>query len=474
VGGSYGAIVFLDVKTGSVVRKLDHDVRQVGGLAFSPDGKTLASEEASGWGATVILWNATSGKRIRTLDDHRIGIAFSPDGELFADGAADGTIRLWDAAKGSLVRSLVGLRSTGARDTPLLDFSSDGKSVLAGDRREGTLLAWDVAGGGILRSLSDYAAEFWSAAFSPDGRVLAAGSWGVVDLWDVPDRVPLKQLVHAQTGCAVSRVAFSPDGQSLITSAQAADPQGDGAAAFGCTYGLQLWDTSTWTARPAFARDADGIFALDCSPDAKYLATGSPYGGTKLFDAASLTRLRELSELTGYVNSVCFSPDGTALAAIDQEGTIKTWSVPKWRLLRTMQGSHSQSQRDRDAGRQPYHGWTCLAYSPDGRWLASGSNGPGEVLIWDPTSGELLQTIAAYGGNVMAFSPNGRFLAATRSGSSPRIAIIDTGNWLVARTLEGPEGSFVHDLAFSPDSSLLASASYDGTVLLWDAEAFAP
>jgi WD40 repeat protein len=193
-------------------------------VAFSPDGKTLASGVFMlPPSASVSLWDVTSGKQLRTLiapvpadmptqlariADSTNSVSFSPDGKMLAGCGANGTIKLWQTANGSLLRTIIGHTTSGAGDIDSVVFSPDGKTIAAGSI-DNSIKIWDVVSGRQLETMSaDNSVR--SVAFSPDGKTVASGSFGYAELWDAASGRKLRTLNGA------CWVAFGPDGKTLL------------------------------------------------------------------------------------------------------------------------------------------------------------------------------------------------------------------------------------------------------------------
>jgi len=292
----------------------------VNSVAFSPDGKLLASASEDGM---IKLRNAAvgaAGSVLRTLNAGlfwaAFSVAFSPDSKLLASGWGNGVIKLWDAeAWGAPLQTLKGDFTR----VKSVAFSPDGK-LLASGSLDGKVRLWDAAAGLMLQTLEGHSDSVESVAFSPDGKLLASGSkdW-TAKLWDVEAGGLALQTLKGHSGAAKS-VAFSPDGKLLALGSK------DGT--------IRLWDATAVLEADSALRTLEGhsgsVRSVSFSPDSKLLASGSEDKTIKLWDAeAGVSALQTLTGHSNWVNSVVFSPDGKLLASGSKDGRVRLWATTR-------------------------------------------------------------------------------------------------------------------------------------------------
>jgi WD40 repeat protein len=407
----------------------------VSSVAFSPDGKTLASGSKDD---TVRLWDAESHKPVAEMQGHADGVdsvAFSPDGKILASGSKDNTVRLWDAESHKPVAVMKGH----TRGVESVAFSPDGK-ILASGSWDDTVCLWDAESLQWVAEMKGNT-HLLISVFSLDGKILASGSRdGTVRLWDVESCKQVAEMKMKGSMDYVVSIAFSPDGKTLASGGN------DGT--------MHLWDVQSCKqmAEMKINGYTDPVECVAFGPDGKTLASGNDDGTVYLWDVKSHKHATEMKE--GWVKSVAFSPDGKTLALGGWDNTVRLWNVASHKQVAEMKG---------------HMGWVCsVAFSLDGKTLASGSR-DGTVRLWDVKSS---QQVAEMQGHMIAFepvvfSPDGKTLAFGDSGGT--VELWDVESLQQVAEMKGHTRG-VNSVAFSPDGKTLASGSDDGTVRLWDVE----
>jgi WD40 repeat protein len=441
-GSHDGTIIMWDIATHQPIRKIKSLPVDVFSVAFSPDGKTLVS--ANGW-ADIIRWNVETGKPIgEPLVGHSsaiTSIAFSPDGKILASASWDDTVVLWNVATGQMIGQA--LRGH-TKDVYSLAFSPDGKTLATGSSDQTTIL-WDVqTGKPIGEPLHGHDDAVRGLAFSSDGKAIASAGDSSIILWNTETHEQIGQLLS--DGFSINSVAFSPDGTSLVAG------YGDQS--------IRLWDVGTqqMIGTPLHGH-TDQVNSVAFSPDGQTLASGASDATIVLWMIEKPLLIgRALTGHTDQVRSIAFSPNGNIVASGSGDQSIILWDT----ALRQQVGQPLRGHKD----------WVnSLAFSPDGEILASGS-GDRTVILWDILKHQQIgQPLRGHTAPVLslAFSPDGKILA---SGSEDETVILwdtATGRQIGKPLYSGPKGG-VWAVAFSPESKILASGNVDSSIIVWDVE----
>jgi len=284
-------------------------------LAFSADGTTLASASAD---QTIALWEAATGKNIRTLQGHRGAVrwlAFAPDRKHLVSASHDDTLKLWETASGREIQTFGKAGITSDIGTPrfvTVAFSPDG-TILASATMSHTIRCWETATGKEVRTLQGHPGygPFVALAFSRDGNTLAAAKKGLVQLWETGSGKEIRGVPLANGSENPTAGAFSPDGKTLAVTDS----------------GIRLWEMATGKEIRSFYGHQGNVSAVAFSPDGKTLASGGTDHTVRLWETASGKEIRAFHGHEGPVSAVAFAPDGKTLASASSDTTTWIWAV---------------------------------------------------------------------------------------------------------------------------------------------------
>ena len=486
-----GVIKFYEVATGRLINTLtatqhsewSESSKRVSSIAFSPDGRLLASGSADD--GTIKLWDVETGQNIATFTETPVPnssmscVVFSPDGTKLAAGSAAG-IKLLEVPTGEQVYTRQHI-DFGKLEFPAsifsVAFSPDG-TKLASASWDGVKL-WEVETGQNITTLQGHTRVVSSVAFSPDGLTFASDSVGGVQVWEAATGRHITTLAGPPN--FVTAIAYSLDGTILATGS---------ANTRNAEHTIKLWDIETGQNLTTLQGHTDSVTTIAYSRDGRILASGSKDKTVKLWDVSTGENIATLHGHEKMVFSIALSPNGTKLASGSEDTSIRLWEIPTGRAIYTLGGVNSpqvgvtvlparrpgqdikELQADDAVDPEPeiIRGLVfSVAFSPDGTKIAAVVLDDGETTLWDVGTGQYITTLTSEHSSawVVAFSPDGTKLAVGTGTGNNTVELWDVSTYKPVAAFSGHTGS-VYAVAFSTDGTKLASGSADGTVLIWD------
>lgn len=420
-------------------------------VAFSPNVEPLTLA-AGGPDQIVRLWDIATRsvkselRREVGKDENQIySLAFSPDGNKLASGWKDKKIIVWNLDHPDTPETLTG------HSAPVfaLAFSPDGKTLVSGGT-DRTIQKWDLSSTAKKpESLSGYAQEIYSLAINRNNELFAGTGKGTIAVWNLAAKDPR----------LTTRINLPLGGKEVVLCVSLVGNDGK-MLAFGTSGGaIFLWDLAKAELSRNFFGHKEPVLCIAASPDGKTLVSGSQEG-VIFWDAAG-ERSSKLHNEKGAISALAFHPNGQVLASNTAGNEIVFWDVARQIPLDPPLMGHKGHV-------------TSLAFSHDGHQLAAGDEDE-KVLLWDANTRTLIGTkpLCEFDNPThspvlaVAFSSSGQVAAA---GRDPKIIVSNTPASTSKRAVPKLERhrSEIRTLAFSPNGQTLASASQDGTLVLWD------
>lgn len=340
-------------------------------LNYSSNGKMIVSAG----GTSLRLWDASTGREIRTFIDVKdviYSVTFSPDNKFVLTGCANHKAVLWDVETGKAIKSFIGQTKDDLIES--VAFSPDGRSVITGGSDK-IIRLWDIASGQEIHKFTGHTAWVNSVRFSPDGNYVVSGSWdGKIKLWDASTATevgPFKENKPAsEYKTAIENARFAArrgrgDAVRPAPTTPTAPVTGDVPPAVV----VRSAEKMAWNLHAFDNRISTVIF----SPDGKYLLSGNWGSAINLWDVSTGQKIKTFSGHKGRINALAFSPDGRRIVSAARDNMVKIWDVATGRELQTLAGHTGEVK--------------SIAFSGTRNMVTSGG-ADGTIRFWNGDTGK--------------------------------------------------------------------------------------